>query len=180
MKITISGDLGSGKSTVAKEIAKKLNYDYYSVGNFMREIAEEKSMNLLELSKIAEKGDEIDILLDKKLVEVGKKDNIVLDSRLAWHFIPDSIKVFMAVDVDEATKRIYSQKRENEKENISLEVTKENIIKRKQSELKRYKDYYNIDLDDLTVYDFIIDTTDTSIEEVIQNILKYLNQIENI
>ena len=42
--ITISGMLGSGKSTVAKLLAQKLGYEYYSTGNAQREIAKKKAM----------------------------------------------------------------------------------------------------------------------------------------
>ena len=54
MIITISGIAGSGKSTVAKLLAKKLNYNHYSIGEFMRDIAKEKNTSLLELSNLAE------------------------------------------------------------------------------------------------------------------------------
>ena len=89
MIITISGIAGSGKSTVAKLLAKKLNYKHYSIGDFMRQIAKERKLTLLELSKQAEKDNSIDKELDKKQIELGKtKDNFVIDSRLGFHFCP--------------------------------------------------------------------------------------------
>ena len=40
MHITITGRLGSGKSTVAKLLVEKHGYTYYSTGNIMRELAQ--------------------------------------------------------------------------------------------------------------------------------------------
>jgi len=66
MIITISGKAGSGKSTVAKQLAKKLNLKHYSIGDIMRKLAKEKNISLNELSKLAEKDKTIDLTLDKK------------------------------------------------------------------------------------------------------------------
>ena len=64
MIITISGKAGSGKSTIAKELAKKLKLKHYSIGDLMRQIAKEKNISLIELSKLAEKDNSIDKELD--------------------------------------------------------------------------------------------------------------------
>ncbi len=115
MIITISGIAGSGKSTVAKLLAKKLNYKHYSIGDFMRELAKERGTTLLELSKEAEKDKSIDKELDKKQTELGKtKDNFVIDSRLGFHFIRNSKKIFLEVQLNEAAKRILKEKRQHE------------------------------------------------------------------
>ncbi|MCH9028900.1 MAG: nucleoside monophosphate kinase, partial [Bacteroidetes bacterium] len=66
MIITISGKAGSGKSTVAKELARKLELKHYSIGDLMRQMAKEKNISLTELGKLAEKDDSIDKELDKK------------------------------------------------------------------------------------------------------------------
>lgn len=171
MIITISGKPGSGKSTVAKLLAKKLKMKRYSIGDFMGEIATKKGISLLELSRIAEKSDEIDKLLDKKQINLGKKeDNFIIDSRLGWHFIPNSIKLFLDVDINEAAKRIFSCRREDEKENTSLKETLRNIKKRESSERKRFKKYYKIDINKKGYYDIRIDTTKIGIDEVVGKI----------
>lgn len=174
MFITIAGDLGSGKSSVGKLVAKTLNYRFLSVGDFMGDLAKEQGLSLMELSqKAMTDGGEIDRLLDKKQITFGKEnDNIVFDSRLGWHFIPSSLKIYLRVDIDVSAKRIFLDKRDDEKENTSLEKTKEFIIKRKQSEKQRYKEYYNLDFDASEHFDLIIDTTNKTIEEVAQKILE--------
>ena len=91
MKITLGGTAGSGKSTAAKLLAKKLGYKHYSMGDFQREIAEEKGISLLELGKLEEKVKSLDEEVDQRQIELGRKeDNFVIDSRLGFHFIPNS------------------------------------------------------------------------------------------
>ncbi len=177
MFITIAGDLGSGKSTVGNLLAKKLSYNFFSVGDLMGELAQEHGMSLLEFSKKAEESDEIDRLLDERQVEIGKnRDNIVFDSRLGWHFIPHSVKIYLTVDIDEATRRIFNDNRSDEKENTSFEATKEGIITRRESEKKRYKEYYGLDHTAHENFDLVIDTTTISPEEVVDKILDFLKR----
>ncbi|MFW5977482.1 MAG: (d)CMP kinase [Candidatus Nanoarchaeia archaeon] len=178
MFITIAGDLGSGKTTVGKRLAKKLEYQFLSVGDFMGEIAQEQNISLYELGKIAMNDNgKVDRLLDTKQIEFGKmQDNVVFDSRLGWHFIPDSIKIYLQVDIDVGAKRIYNDKREDEKENTTLKATKEYMIKRKASERERYKEYYNIDFDKPNNFDIVINTSLLSIEEVENKLLEEISK----
>lgn len=171
MIITISGKAGSGKSTVAKLLAKKLNLKHYSMGDLMRQIAKEKNISLLELSNIAESDDTVDKELDKKQIELGKKeDNFIIDGRLTAFFIPNAqLKVFLDCDDDERAKRIFKDDREDEK-NTHIDDTIEKIKQRESSERRRYRSYYNVDYYDKKLYDLIIDTTDLSVEEVLEQI----------
>lgn len=174
MIITISGDAGSGKSTVAELVARKLKVRHYSVGDFMRQIAKKRKMTLLQVSKLAEKDTTIDEELDDMQTELGKtEDHFVLDSRLGWHFIPKSFKVFLKVDINEAARRIFNDsKRKGEEENRTLEVTEENIRERKASELERYKKYYKINPYEEKNYNLVIDTTKASPEDTAERIVK--------
>jgi len=178
MIITISGKPGSGKSTVAKLVAKRLKLKHYSIGDFMREIAKEKGISLLELGRVAEKKRWVDEELDKRQIELGKKeDNFVIDSRLGFHFIPKSIKVFLDVKLGEAAKRIFSCKRKGEKENLSLEKTMKNVKKRIRSERLRYKKYYGLDCYNRKHYDVVVDTSEIPAEVVSRKIVDKLKEL---
>ncbi len=175
MIVTISGTPGSGKSTVAKESAKILKMRHFSTGDFMRSMAEEKGITLLELSRAAEESREIDEKLDSWQEALGEADdNFIIDGRLAFLFIPDSIKVFLDVDSDIASDRIFKDLRKEEKENTTLEATKQNIVRRRESEEMRYKKYYNIDYTDKGNYDICIDTSDISVKDVVKKISDYI------
>ncbi|MBW2975794.1 cytidylate kinase family protein [Candidatus Woesearchaeota archaeon] len=171
MIITISGIAGSGKSTIAKLLAKKLDYRHYSVGDFMRELARQRSLTLLELSREAEQDKGIDLELDRKQIEIGKtEDNFVIDSRLGFHFIPSSVKVFLDVELNEAARRIFDEKRQHEQYR-DIQESIEKIKARIRSEGRRYKEYYDIDYRDKKHYDIIIDTTSIKPEEAVRKIL---------
>ncbi len=175
MRIAISGKAGSGKSTVAKSLAENLKLRHYSIGDLMRAMAIEKRISLLELNRIAEKDKSIDFELDSKLKELGKtKDNFVVDGRLTAFFIPNAdVKVFLKTDDKVRAERILKDKRQQEKSK-SLKETIISIKKREESEKKRYKKYYGVDYTDKKLYNFVIDTTKLTPEEVVEKIMEFV------
>ena len=176
MIITISGYPGSGKTTVADFLARRLNLKRYSGGDFMRELARKKGISLLELSKKAEKSSEVDREIDKMYKKLQREDNFVIDSRLGFMFLPNSIKIFLSVNPKIGAKRIFKQGRGIEKENTTLAKTLENIKRREKSERLRYKKYYGISIDDLSNYDIIIDTSTMNEEEENNSVLRAIKK----
>jgi cytidylate kinase len=171
MIITISGKAGSGKSTVAKTLAKKLKLKHYSIGDLMRQIAKEKDISLIKLSKLAEKDSSIDLALDKKQIDLRDKDNFVIDGRLTAHFLPFAdLKIFLDCNDKVRAERILKDERKDEKSKNIQQLIK-NITQREQSERKRYKQLYNIDYYNQKLYDLTIDTTTLSIPEVLEEIM---------
>ena len=172
MIITISGKAGSGKSTIAKKLAKKLNLKHYSIGDLMRKIAKEKNISLNELSKLAEKDHSIDKEIDNKQIELKNEDNFVIDGRLTAFFIPNAdLKVFLDCDDKVRAERILNDNRIDEKSKNVNELIKK-IKQREKSERKRYKELYNIDYYDKKLYDLIINTTNLSINQVLEKIME--------
>lgn len=182
--ITIAGKLGSGKSSTAKRVAEILKYKHFSTGDFMRSIADEKGVSLTELSKIAENDTSIDKMLDDRNIEISEKENIVLDSRLGFHFISNSFKVFLELDPSIASERILDDKnfnpnrhKESDGSFNTPESIKEKINFRLDSERKRYKELYGIE--DHTAhnnFDLIINTEKIPLEEVSKKIVDEYNK----
>ncbi|MBI2208522.1 nucleoside monophosphate kinase [Candidatus Woesearchaeota archaeon] len=172
MIITISGKAGSGKSTVAKELAKQLKLKHYSVGDLMRQMAKERNVSLLELGKAAEKDSSIDKELDERQIRLGKEENnFVIDGRLTAHFIPNAdVKVFLECEDRVRAGRILKDERKDEKGKDINEVIS-NIKERELSERKRYKQYYGIDYYDEEMYNLVIDTTKLKVKEVVGRII---------
>jgi len=159
MIITISGTPGSGKSTVAKIVAERLSLKHYSVGNFRREMAEKKGMTINELNKLGETDFSTDDEADKWQIELGKKeDNFIIDGRLSFHFIPDSIKIFIDVDMKEGARRIFNDHRDSEDYKTEQDALN-HLKQRLESDKKRYKKYYSLDCHDKKHYNLVIDTT---------------------
>lgn len=176
MIITISGTPGSGKSTVGKIIAERLKLNHYSTGDLMRAIAKDRGVSLEQLGKIADNDNgEIDRQLDDRQVSLGKNgDNFVIDGRLSFHFIPNSVKIFIDATIEERARRIYSDIVNNLRPSETAESLKDEISKISNRELvekKRYQQYYQLNPFDKTNYDLVIDSTDLSINEVVEKIL---------
>lgn len=175
MRITISGKAGAGKSTVAKLLSEKLKLKHYSIGDLMRVMAQEKRITLLEFNKLAEKNKSIDFELDNKLKELGKaKDNFIVDGRLTAYFIPYAeVKVFLDADDKVRAKRILKDKRHKGEGKGIKEITSV-IKKREDSEKKRYKKYYGVNYLNKKLYNYVIDTTNLSVNDVVEKIMKFI------
>ena len=165
-KISLAGDLGSGKSTVGKILSRKLGAEVYSTGTIQRQIATEMGMTTLQLNQYMETHPEIDGKIDDGLraLEHSEK-NLIIDSRMAWHFVPSSFSVYMSADPAVAAARIMNAGRESEPFK-SLDEAVRSIAERRQSEQARYMHLYGVDIKDLKNYDFVIDTSDISPETV--------------
>ena len=175
MIITVAGQPGSGKSTLAKNLAKALGLKHHSTGEIWREIAKERGTTPLKLNKVAESDESIDLELDKRTEKLGKReDNFVMDSRMAWHFIPKSVKIFVKTDLGVVAERIFKDRRKDEKENTSLEKTLENLKSRMESERQRYLKLYGVDYLDGKNYNLVIDNSDASIEETLEKALAFV------
>lgn len=161
---------------MARELAAKLGLEHISAGEFMREMAAERDITVLELSAIAEEDDgAIDREIDSRSRRLGEeKDDFVIDARLAWYFIPRSVKVFLDVSIEMAAARIFGDRRERETENVDLLATQAAVEGRLESETARYRQYYGIDWLDLTHYDLVLDTSPLSIAQVVDEIMEYL------
>jgi cytidylate kinase len=183
--ITISGDPGSGKSTIAQELAKKLKAKRIYVGEIRREIARKKGLTLAELNKYAEKHPETDVIIDKKVAsqarQLAKKYPVIVEGRTQFHFIPESFKLYIKVNLAEGAKRIWQQMQSqkaktarNEGRINSLAQLKKSINQRIASDKKRYQKYYGIDHTKKSNYNFVMDTTHITASQATKKILKKL------
>lgn len=180
MIITINGDNGAGKSTISTKIAEELGYKRHFMGQIHRDVAKEKGITLEELHAIREKDPKFDKAVDDFLINLGKEsDNFVIDSRTAWHFLPNSLKLYLKVDDTEAAKRIFLELQQENKRNEasgldSEEKVLESVKKRNLKDTKLYKELYGIDIRDEKNFDFILDTTHLSIEEVFEKVMEFI------
>jgi predicted cytidylate kinase len=174
MTITISGNPGSGKSTVAELLEKKLGIKYVYSGMIFRELAEKYNMTLEEFGKYCEESSDIDKELDERQLEILKEGSVILEGRLAgWLAHRNNIsafKVAIIADIDIRAKRIVNREKGN------VETRKKEILERERSENTRYKKYYNFDLKDKSIYDIVIDSGDKAPEEIVKIIIQKLDK----
>lgn len=52
MHITLTGNLGSGKSTISKIMSSKYGFEIYSTGTTIRELAAERGLTVLEMNEL--------------------------------------------------------------------------------------------------------------------------------
>lgn len=180
--ITLAGKPGSGKSSTGNLLAEELGYERFSSGDFMRSIAKDRGITLAELGKIAEKDETIDHEVDAMNRQAGKKENIVIDSRLAFHWIPDSFKVYLDVDSQIAAERILKDmtgaRKESGEDYQTPEELAESMDQRRESANKRYEMYYRVNPGKPEHYDLVIDTATLPLEGVVAKILEEYRKIE--
>ena len=188
MIITISGTPGSGKSTIAQILVEQLNAERLYVGGMRRELARQKGMTLVELNEYAKTHPETDVDVDKAAAAhartIHQQGKIVMvEGRTQYHFLPESVKIFIKVDPEEGARRIWkdlqqkeTQQQRNEGEIHSFAEMKQRIVQREAEDAARYKKYYDIDHREESQYDFVIDTTTITAEQAAAKILEYIKK----
>ncbi len=170
-KISLAGDLGSGKSTVSSILIERLGAEYYSTGAIVRSIAAKRGMSVVQLNEYMETHPEIDTEIDDGIAALSDIDKLlVIDSRMAWHFTKGTFKVYLSCDIETAALRIMNANRSGE-HSATLEQTIADTRKRRESEKRRYLTQYGVDIKDLTNYSLIVDTTSATPEEIAECII---------
>jgi cytidylate kinase len=152
--IAISGSHGSGKSTQARQLAEAFGLRYFSAGIMFREMAEERGISLLEFTRIAEEDETFDRLVDDRTRIEAEKKGVVLDGSLSAWMADDlaDLKFYLSAP-DEARFRRISLR-----DGISMEEAQEKTSERERREQKRFKRFYNVNINDLTIYDMVLNT----------------------
>ena len=188
MHITITGNLGSGKSTIAKYIRDEYGFEIYSTGTIQRKLAKELGKTTLEMNELMCSDPKYDNMIDDATTRTARENtdkDIIFDSRLAWNFVEKSFKVFVSVSLNEAAKRVYNDtNRGVVEEYSSLHEAKDKLKQRAKTENVRFKDMYNLECFDFNNYNLVIDSTYNKPEEiarvVIEEAKKFYTMVEEV
>ena len=179
--ITIAGDHASGQGTLSNNLQEILGYEIYRNGQYARQLAKEMGMSIVEFQEYLNNHEELDRQIEKSASEYAKvHDNLIIDAKLGWYAVPYSFKVYLKVDIDVSSKRIFLDDNRKDTEKFdSIEETKNNIIYRYNEENKRWFKTYGVRREDMSNYDLVIDTTFLSPDEVCKKVIeaykKWLN-----
>jgi cytidylate kinase len=173
--ITISGMLGSGKSTVSKMLAEKLGYEYYSTGMAFRSLAEKKGITVIELNQLSFQDLSIDQEIDSSFAQLARRNiSYVIDSRLAFFFVPTSLKIKLDVDINVAGRRVFEDKcRAQEQRYQTLAEATVALAKRRDLEVTRWLELYGVNIEDFQNFDLVIDSTNKSPEQICAEIIAH-------
>jgi len=173
IKIAISGRSGCGNTTVSKMIADILGLRFI---NFtFRSLAKERNLDLKEILELASKDDSIDIEVDTRQVALAREDSgCVLGSRLAiWMLKEADLKVYLDAKPQTRAQRIVNREGGNPDEVAAFTADRD------RQDHGRYLHIYNIDTDDFSFADLIIDTDNINPQQITDLIIKRVKEIEN-
>lgn len=169
--VVINGDLGSGKSTVSRLLADRLGIRRISVGDLYREMARQRDMTALQLNLHAELDDKIDHYVDQLQADIAMSgEPLVVDSRLAWHFFHDALKVHLVTDPTVAAQRVMGRPADDVERYASIDEALLRLAERGESERTRFIQRYGVDKERLRNYDVVCDSTRATPEEIVARI----------
>ncbi len=143
-----------------------------SAGTILRKMAEESGLSVIEFNEKAKTDASIDKKIDDSLRALNDSaEPLIVDSRLAWHFIPGGYKIHLVVDKDIAAQRVFSAKRSDEQYGTPAEAYAANA-QRQAMENERFKHYYGVDCELWGNYDFVLDTGTLAPEDLAEYGLK--------
>jgi len=168
--ITIAGSLGSGKSSTARAVASTLGFRHFSSGDLFRQLAVARGESIEAMNISAEVQRDIDLKVDNLLQEMyGTDESLVIDSRMAWHWMPLSFKVFLVLDPNTAAQRIFHHLQDEGRMSeaaTSVQEVRNSIDRRFASEQKRYAALYGVNATDPLNFDIVINTKHNDLKTV--------------
>jgi cytidylate kinase len=155
MRVTVSGLPGSGTTTLAEALSSRFDLEHVSSGDVFRAMADERGVSLAEFGRIAEEDPEIDREIDERQREIARdRDDLVMEGRLSGWMVEDpDLRVWLSAPVEVRAERVA------DREEQTVEEARAEIEDRENSEAKRYREIHGIDIEDLSVYDLVIDTS---------------------
>jgi cytidylate kinase len=163
MRITVSGLPGSGTTSLSRYLAESHGFFLISAGEVFRQLAKEHNLDLAEFGRLAEKDPSYDKMIDARQKEIASQhDTIIIEGRLSGWMVPNAdIRIWLFAPVSCRVKRIVFR------DQIADEKSAEQItLERERCEAVRYRTYYNIDINDLSLYDIILNSEHWNVEEL--------------
>ncbi len=155
MRITVSGPPGSGTTTLARRIADRTGYRLISAGEVFRTLAAERGLDLAAFGALAESDPAIDRLIDERQREIAAaSDDIVVEGRLSGLMVDAAdLRVWVQAPLAVRVRRIMEREA-----GADLAAAEHETAEREACEARRYRQYYDIEIDDLRPYDLVLNS----------------------
>jgi len=172
--ITVAGQIGSGKTEVCRELGRRTGWKIISAGGILRRMAAEHGMSILEFNEYAKAHKHVDQEIDGYLASLDNlPESLIIDSRLAWHFLPNSIKVYLIVERLTGAERVFLASRTDEN-HASAETARMDNAERQRLEQERFLSLYAVNAECWRNYDIVIDTSHASPAEVADVVMRHV------
>src|SRR3989304_1261630 len=181
--VCISGMAGTGKSTLAKKLAKKYRLKYYSGGDALKALAAEEGYNSssrgwwespegLSFLKKREKSLKLDKAVDDKLLEYAQLGNVLLDSWTMPWLLKTGFKIWLMASIEKRVERVAKRDQLTPKE-------ASRVLKEKETRTRAiYRKLYGFTLgEDFKPFHLVLDTDNLGAEEVFQVLCRVIDSI---
>jgi len=183
MVLCISGMAGTGKSTLAKKLAKKYNLKYYSGGDALKDLAKEEGYDIsvagwwessigLQFLQTRLSDPKFDRAVDDKLLSYADQGNVLLDSWTMPWLLKSGYKIWLEASFDRRAARVA------ERDGMTYEEALK-MLDEKESRTKAiYKSLYGFTLgEDLAPFDFVLDTDNLNANEVYEVLCQVIDKV---
>ncbi len=176
MRITVSGFPGSGTTSLARHLSSVHEFELISAGEVFRQMARERNMTIAEFGALAENEPGIDAQIDERQKNLASsRDNIIIEGRLSGWMVPEAdLKIWLTAPLEIRVERILAR---DQIDNIEDAVKM--TIEREKCESIRYRTYYDIEIEDLSIYHLILNSAYWSVEQIGAIVDTAISQLQN-
>ncbi len=166
--IALSGDVGTGTTTLGRNLAATLDWQHTNAGAYFRAWHREKGIPLEQVEAIPE---EVDRELDHRFkTDMSRMEKHVFESHLAGWLakdLPLTYKILCIAEERVTMERIAARESWSLADARKFSTKRTQGLNQKFNQLYGVKDPYNADF-----FDLVIDTTDLSAGRVLDLALK--------
>lgn len=179
--ITVSGRIGTGKTTLAEHLAEKLGWQVLDGGKIFRKLTKEMGAHIKDTHK---RPDSFDIAYEEKIKKMlQEEEGHIIQSHLAGfdaQGINGVYKILVVCkDEDGKDKTSVRVDRLMNRDNMSVKEAKEEVLEREEQNLIKFRRLYakndpNWVYWDKKYYDLIINTFSLNQKEALKTVLIHI------
>lgn len=170
INIIVSGSAGTGKSTLAKNLAQSLHFEYIGIGELQRKFDSWQNRN--DHQGAIHRNQDHEKNIDRIIIDLAtKQSNIIIDSWLAGFLCRNLVSTYRILTICSDLNMLINRIAKRDK--LSLDKAKNYVEKRINENKHQWMRMYNtIDFWNPSYFHFIADTAKSSISDYVNLIIK--------